>query len=561
MRNIIYCRISTAEQSSASLQTQEDTCRKQIGNTTDEIIVVRDVGSGKDTEQRPNFRLMMDNLQPGDRIYVYDQSRLSRDAMQSLFFFNEIQQRGAELYCDGKKYENSNPIDKMIFTVQSGYAEFQRALQNKKAIEGMEASKKSGDWAVRGDLFGFHSYRVRGKVKADIDPIAAKYIQYIFTQYSTGRSSRSIGKEMESIIVPGYEHYRFTPVNVTRMINQPLYMGYMMPKKDKILKYSRPQLEEMLIKSNVYEPIVSPDLWWKCFESHRTVHRSHTVQYEYRYSFYELSSIFKCPYCKATWNHHFNKMTTGVVYEKYRSLVHTCDKGEYRDFHKDSLEYLARTCLILTFLDHDEVECFFKTERDKVGMEKDELQKELDNLEELIDQNKRKMEKLTDLAMDDAIDREIFKDRMGKLKEESTKLVNSRNALSVQIQQKEALVDDYYEEATRDVLDEYSHLEGQLRRDVLKRYIKNAYVRPEGFEIEFLNGKRFTTDMWKKRIKKLTPLTMTVSFKGEEQYKAILSFPGFKMVDEDYGDSETNLFFYNRNREIERKVNDWLSKM
>lgn len=558
MKYFIYCRISDASQSEQSLSIQEEVCRRHIGETTEPIIVVRDIGSGKDTEQRPNFLMMMNSLQQGDKIYVYDSSRISRDSQQALFFFNEIQQRGAELYCDGKLYSKENPIDKMLYTIQSGFNQMQRELQNQKARQGMDARKASGDWAVRGDLFGYHSYRSKGKVRAEIDPIASKYIQYIFEQYSTGRSSNSIGREMENIVVPGYEHYRFTPANVVRMINQPIYMGYMMPKRDKILKYSREQLENMLIKSNVYPAIVSPELWYKCFDSHRTVHRSHTVQYEYRYSFYELSTIFRCPYCSATWTHHYSKGKE--IHEKYRSLVHTCGKGNYRDFDKDAMEMIVRTALILTFLDHDEVECFFKDERDKVGIEKNELESELEGIEKMIAQNKRKMDKLTDLAMDDLIDRDTLKERMGKLKDETTKLVNSKSSLLGLIQQKDTLIDDYYAELTTDVLDKYSHLEPTLRRELLQRYLTHAYVRKDGFEIEFLNGKRFITDMWEKRKKILNPLTMNVYFKGNEQYRLSLDFQK-KCVSLIDPEEDTDGFFHKRNEKISKKVNDWLMKM
>lgn len=560
MRCFIYARISGLTQQEQSLENQEAICRKQIGNTADEIIVFKDIGSGKDTSQRPNFLRMIGQLQKGDRIYVYDQSRMGRNAEEALYFYRQIIERGAELYCDGKPYGSNT--DKFLYTIQAGANEFFRDLQLQKSIEGQKLTKESGNWVTRGDMLGWRVYKTRGQTKAEIDPIAQKYLTHIFEQYSTGRSLRSITEDFKNVIIPGYENYRFTTDTMERIINQPLYMGYTMTKKVRNLNiYTKQQLEELLIKSNIYPPIIKEELFWKAFESHRSVRRKHATQFEYRYAAYELSTIFKCPYCSAKWTHHFDKSKT--INEKYRSLVHTCGKGTYRDFNKDALEMIVRVALILTFLDHEEVACFFESERNRIGLEKEDIQKELETLEQLITQNRKKQEKLLDLAMEDGIDREIFKERMGKLKEEGENLTRGKNSLTTQIQQKESLMDDYYEEATRDVLVEYGQLEPSLRRDLLKRYLKCAYVREAGFEIEFLNGKRFTTSMWEKRKKRIEPLTMNVSFKGESQYSLILNFQPeqkVKVIDQDYGDDQTNLFFHRRNTEVENKTLFWLGK-
>lgn len=552
-----YARVSTTDQG-ASLPVQLSHMRKWVGD--EPYIEYEEKGSGKDTD-RPVLQSILSNIREGETLMVYDSSRLSRRTEDTLAIAKLLKDKGCFLNIGNRIIDLSNPVDKMSLSISASVDTFNREFQNLKSREGIDAKKANGDWVLRGDLFGWRTYKTRGRTIADIDPTAAKYIEYIFTQYSTGRSANSLATEMENIIIPGWEHYRFTACNITRMLQKTIYMGYLTPKKENVLKLSRQQLEDMLIKSNVYEGIVTPELWWKCFESYRRVKRTHSKQFEYRWSFYELSTIFRCPYCNAGFAHYYFKGKNRVI-EKYKSLSHrsSCPDPCWRDFDKDAMEMIVRTALILTFLDHDEVECFFRDERDKVGIEKKEMESELEGIEKMIAQNRKKMEKLTDLAMDDLIDRDTLKERMGKLKDETTKLMNSKSSLLTIIQQKDALIDDYYAELTTDVLDKYSHLEPTLRRELLQRYISHAYVRNEGFEIEFLNGKRFTTDMWEKKKKILNPLTMNVFFKENEQYRLSLDFQKkcVMLIDPE---EDTDGFFHKRNERMEKKVNDWLSKM
>ena len=97
------------------------------------------------------------------------------------------------------------------------------------------------------------------------------------------------------------------------------------------------------------------------------------------------------------------------------------------------------------------------------------------------------------------------------------------------------------------------------RAEFIEKYGKGI----ERYEIEFLNGKKFMTDMWEKKKKTLNPLTMTVSFNGEEQYRLKLIFQPeqrVEIMDEDHEDEGVNLFFHKRNREVENRVTFWLEK-
>ena len=558
-----YARVSTQDQG-ASLPVQLNHMMKWCGN--EPHINYEEKGSGKDTD-RPVLQSILSSIQKGDTLMVYDSSRLSRRTEDTLSIAKMLNDKGCFLNIGNKIIDLSNPVDKMSLSISASVDTFNREFQNLKSREGIDAKKASGDWVMRGDTIGWRTYKTRGMTKAEIDPIAAKYIRYIFEQYLTGRSVNSIAKELEDVIIPGWEHFRFTASNVERLLKKPLYAGYY--TKDtgdwkRIWKMSRKEIEQLLIKSNIYEPIIDLETYWKVMDNWRSVPRKHAIQYQYRWSFYELSTIFKCPYCNTGFAHYYFKGQKGTL-EKYKSLAHKkdCPDPVNRDFDKDALEMIVRVALILTFLDHDEVECFFKTEMDKAGLEKNELKTQLDNIEKMIAQNRKKQEKLLDIMMEDGIDREIFKERTSKLKEENSKLTYSKNALLTQISQFDSLIDNYYEEMTRDVLEEYGHLEPTLRRDMLKRYLKCAHVRKAGFEVEFLNGKRFETDIWAPKKKILNPLTMKVSFKGENQYSLILYFQPERKVeilDEDYGDEQTNLFFSKRNREVENRVTFWLEK-
>ena len=552
-----YARVSTEEQNDTSIEVQLDYLKQQAKNLGEKFTPKFEKQSGKNVDDRAVFKSLLNTLKKGDILGVYDNSRLSRAVVDSLKVIDELAAKGVRIHCEGQFIDPKDPTQRVMFVVQSGFSEYQRGIQLKKSLAGIERKKQNGDWVLRGDLFGWKTYKTRGKTIAQIDPTAAKYIKYIFEQYAAGRSALSIASEMEDVIVPGWEHYRFTASNVLRLLQKPIYMGYYTLETQRwsqINKLTRPQLEKMLVKSNVYEPIISEDLYWQVFDSWRHVKRSHAQQYEYRWSAYELSAIFRCPDCGVGWTHTYYKShTSDLTYESYINLSHkkTCKKKMYRGFNKGFLENIVRACLILTFKYGNEVGKFFESEQEKVGVTKDELTAQLAEIDKLYNSNTSKISNLVDAVAEGIMDKNIVKDKMASLKEQQEKLQQQKRSLEDALAYQDDLFEELLEQASKDTVDDYLHASDVWRRDKLKVLLNKALVYEDHFEIEFLNGKHFeiTTPIKKQRIP--PDVKFKMSFRGEKQETGIIS----------YRRKEIKFDYVKCPKETREWVNNWLTKL
>ena len=564
-----YARVSTEQQNDTSIEVQLAYLEEQAKLLNEDFTPKFEKQSGKNVDDRAVFKSLITILKSGDILGVYDNSRLSRAVVDSLKVADELVSRGVRIHCGGRFVDMKDPTQRMLFVVQSGFSEYQRGIQLQKSLAGIERKKQNGDWVLRGDLFGWKTYTTKGKFVAEIEPTAAKYVKHIFEQYAAGKSARSIALELEDVIVPYWPKFRFTACNVTRMLQKPIYMGYYTVKTQdwyRINKLSKSELQKMLVKSNIYEPIISEELYWKVFDSWRHIKRTHARQYEYRWSAYELSSIFRCPDCKVGWTHHFYKYwykKKEIVAEEYINLSHkkSCKTNLYRGFRMDYLEMVMRIALIITFKYGNEVGKFFEDEQSKIGVTKEELEAQIEEVNKLYNDNKSKIANLVDMVADGILDKDVVKEKMTTLKEEQNVIMKQKKNLEEALAYQDELFEDLLEQASIDTVDEYIHSSPTARRDKLKDLLSSAYIYQDHMEISFINGKYFWIAMAPKKQKNPPDVKFKMSFRGEEQETGVISYKN-KSVSFDYVkcDPEVEEWVNNQLTKLAKEVNDKLKE-
>lgn len=259
----IYTRLSASGQNETSLEVQEISVRNQLKDIKDQITVIQEVGSGKDTDERPMFLDMLSKLKRGDIVAVYDQSILSRSAEVSLLLLKQISDKGARVFSNAE-YMDLN--DSQIFTMQSLFSEYQREIQRQKSLEGMARKKKKGDWVPSNNMFGYDNNHKKSSPKIT-ENNDAKYVRMVYQQFIEGSSYTKIARDLSNIL-----NKRVKAQTVIRWIRNPLYMGYyfrqsVVTSKDRstFYKRSRAEVEKDLIKSKFVPAIVSPEIWWKAW--------------------------------------------------------------------------------------------------------------------------------------------------------------------------------------------------------------------------------------------------------------------------------------------------------
>lgn len=130
-----YCRRSTDQQNDTSFEVQSKHLKRQaelIGEK--DFSIITETGSGSSIEGRPLFKKLLEDSTSGDIIELYDSSRGFRNTEEALHAASVLNIKGVRLYISDKFMDVSNPIDKMLFSIQSSYDSYQREIQRKKVL-------------------------------------------------------------------------------------------------------------------------------------------------------------------------------------------------------------------------------------------------------------------------------------------------------------------------------------------------------------------------------------------------------------------------------------------
>lgn len=523
-----YCRKSTEEQNETSFEVQERFVREHIPSGY-EVEIITETASGSSIEGRPKFKSLLERLQKDDIISVYDSSRISRNTEDALFIIRKINEKGATIMVAGKIVDPNSPIDTMLWSVQSSFDTYQRQIQNKKSREGIDAKKANGDWVLRGDLFGYKTYRTRGKTIVEVDEEASKVVKYVYSEYLKGSSTFQISQSLENTVVPTQPETLFTPCFIRRMLAKPIYMGYYSKDKldnNKIFSMTKAELKAKLVRSNLYQPIVDEETWWKVFDNWRSLKRTHSKQYEYRYSYYEGSTVIHCPECGVGYMHSFKKDNRrDSVRDVYLFGKHKgkCSLNTYRWMDREYFELMMRSAFLLTMDGGIEVGGFFAEKKDKLNLGLEENVKLLESLEGMVAENKKKTDRIVDAIMEGIIDKDTVKERLGALKEEKNRLSKQMEDVNYNIRAYREDLEDIIEEESVNVVEEFIHTSSTNRRTMYRKYIKEGTFDGKEFRITYGNGKEYVFTMWGNKKKNPSSMSFTVSFRGDLQYEGTLN--------------------------------------
>jgi DNA invertase Pin-like site-specific DNA recombinase len=131
-----YARVSTLEQN-LDLQLQalkKAGCRRTFREK---------ISAGN--RNRPEFQRMLDQIRTGDTIVVWKLDRLARSTRDLLETMETIQQAGGKFQSLSEPWaDTTTHAGRMIMTIFSGIAEFERGLIRERTSAGREAARKRG---------------------------------------------------------------------------------------------------------------------------------------------------------------------------------------------------------------------------------------------------------------------------------------------------------------------------------------------------------------------------------------------------------------------------------
>lgn len=527
-----YARVSTEGQHDTSIQVQLAYLERQAKDLNMEFKPMYEKASGKNIVGRAVLQQVLSEVKGGDIVGVYDNSRLGRNTEENLSIVRQLYSRGVQVQISGKIVDPNNPQDELLFSVESAVSTFYRKNQLMKSLAGQDVKRKNGDLVLRGDMFGWNISKVKGKTIATLNPDDAKIVQYIYEHFIAGESASQISRDLTDNYLSRFKYNLFTDRFVAKVIRRPLYAGYYMSTKgNKFQGMSRKQIEEQLIKSNIYPPIISLETWFKAFDSWKNNPRPHAQSFEYRWSAYELSSVIKCAGCGAPYAHSFRRSKQRGTMNLYVCNVHRrkCTELSYRDIRANVLEWMIRACYFITLLSADEIAEFFKNKKSLIEDDTKEINTQIQRLNELLNENKKKTSRLVMLIEDDDFDIAELKTRIGDLKKERVELEKRKQDLENMLLEKTGELDDLLKDLAEERIETFIHASSTQRRDMYLSVMEGVFVHRQYFDVKFINGKRFEIDTLPRYSRMPSELKFKMYYNDVLQNEGIVYFDDFKI--------------------------------
>lgn len=163
MKNYVfgYARVSTEAQ---NLDRQLDALEKY---GVDMIYNEKTSGTKKN---RPELTKLLDRITEGDTVVVESLSRLGRSTKDLIELTETFQSKGVNLVSLKESIDTNSPTGKLLFTLMSAIAQFERNVIADRTREGLKAARARG--------------RTGGRPRADPEQVKKAVKLYKTEQYS-----------------------------------------------------------------------------------------------------------------------------------------------------------------------------------------------------------------------------------------------------------------------------------------------------------------------------------------------------------------------------------------
>lgn len=271
---VFYGRVSTEHEAQlAALENQiqwyDDQARLHPNwLVTDKYI---DEGiTGTQAKKRPAFLRMIEDAKNGkfDLIVTREVCRFARNTVDTLVTTRELKNIGVEVYFVEDNIWTMDGDGELRLTIMATLAQEESRKVSERVKAGQHISRTNGVIYGNGNILGYD--RVEGKYV--INEEQAETVRMIFDMYlNEGIGATKIANELcRRRRVAASGQIKWTSSNVSRILGNPTYMGYMAYGKS----FSNNYLEQKRVnnhKSDTYmyvkadfEPIVTEEEWRKC---------------------------------------------------------------------------------------------------------------------------------------------------------------------------------------------------------------------------------------------------------------------------------------------------------
>lgn len=287
----IYTRVSTTaqEDKGTSLESQAQLGRERATALGFIAKVWNEGGKSsnhEDIAKRPVLQSLVNEIKNGNakHIFVYDQSRLSRNDNVASVIRYECKKHGVTLYTKDGTYDFTNASDNFLKQVLDAMAEFDNAGRAERTRLGKLHRVKQHQWHGGPPPFG---YRLEDK-KLAVAKVEAAKVKEMFQRYASGDSIHAIKKLMDKSGVLPRRGGAWAEGSILRLFQNTHYIGHYLYRDKK-------SDEEVRVSCS---PIVTTAVWQSVQEK-RAANLLRKGQVNRTTHFYLLRDLMWCANCNA----------------------------------------------------------------------------------------------------------------------------------------------------------------------------------------------------------------------------------------------------------------------
>jgi site-specific DNA recombinase len=336
MKAIIYCRVSTKEQTSnLSLPTQRKSCVEYCqkhGYSVDAIFT--EEGESAKTADRPEFLKLLAYCRQKkgtiQALVVYSISRFARNSYDFHAVKGSLSKLGITLRYVTEQTDDTS-TGKLMEGILAAFAQFDNDVRAERTVAGMKEAQERGRWTFQAPLGYLTSKGISDGFSIVPDPERAALVKKAFELYATGRYSKEeLLRLVSNLGLRTRKGRSVSAQSFDKLLRNPLYAGWIV-----VRRWGEP-------KRGSFEPLVSEELF-NCVQRVITGKTKSLVPHVRNHPDFPLRQSVRCGICNkpltGSWSKGRNKR-----YAYYCCPARYCRAVKMRkeNFEKLFVELLGR---------------------------------------------------------------------------------------------------------------------------------------------------------------------------------------------------------------------------
>lgn len=286
----IYTRVSSVAQANdgTSLGTQHQLGlkkAKQLGFSPNHWNEGGKSSHHEDINGRPVLLKLYEAMKRGEvkHLWIYDQSRLSRNDQVASIFRYECMKSGVTLYTKNGQFDLTNPQDRFMKIILDGMGEFENSIRAERTRLGKMNRAREGFWFGGPPPYG---YKILDK-KLVLNKDESSWIKKIFVETSKGASTLEVKRLLDSNgVLPRRRANTWSIGSIQSLLKNTHYKG--------IYQYHDKKSDE---KIEIECPAIVDKTIWTAVQVLKTRKTSRVSQQNRTKQFYLLRDLMYCGHC------------------------------------------------------------------------------------------------------------------------------------------------------------------------------------------------------------------------------------------------------------------------